>query len=293
MEAKESRADELTRAIIQIVTEHPNIQDTELKQQLEFSSSGLKFVSDHERAEIVNRLLTTKTLKIVSLGSIGSDGEAFGLVYQDPEELAKLRTLDEHDRIVLEIIKDSRERGLSTKEIKTKSNLLDIKKPLTILEKQGLIHSMKIKDRRNAKIYFDIHIRPSDSVTGGWFYDNGNVHEELIDEIKGAIIDKLANESDTLSFEQLYKRLRTVELSLDVMEEHVKSVLNVLILEDEVEEVVTGALTRSFSYRVSKNKMAFLNNAFTDIPCIECPVFAECHAKGQINPVSCIYFDEW
>lgn len=108
-----------------------------------------------------------------------------------PRHAAKaIRTLTEDDRMLYTHVEESREGGIWVKEIKKRANLPPnlVQKALDKLEKRHLIKSIKTVKSPVQKTYMLWHLAPSDDVTGGSFFDAGDLDESLIEELSNLIV---------------------------------------------------------------------------------------------------------
>lgn len=100
-----------------------------------------------------------------------------GLVYRafQKEEVDIILSLEGDEKIVYQCIKGSGNRGIWTRDLKTRTNLHQtvITKVLRSLDNRRLIKSIKSVKNSTRKVYMLYNLEPSIEVTGGpWFSEN-------------------------------------------------------------------------------------------------------------------------
>jgi DNA-directed RNA polymerase III subunit RPC6 len=107
-------------------------------------------------------------------------------------EIAKLlRTLTRDEYMVYEIIEEAYESGIWIKNIKKRSGINDgksMEKLVAKLTRTSLIKTVKNVKAPAQKTYMLYHLAPSDDVTGGSFYDAGDLDENLVDTLSNVIV---------------------------------------------------------------------------------------------------------
>ncbi len=109
-----------------------------------------------------------------------------------PRKVAsQVRSLGADERMVFEVIEASYEEGIWIRTIKNKTGIKDthsLDKLVAKLQRQKLIKSIKNVKAMTQKTYMLSYLAPSDTVTGGSFYDAGVLDESLVDEVSNIII---------------------------------------------------------------------------------------------------------
>ena len=107
-------------------------------------------------------------------------------------DIAKqLRPLQKDELIVYEVIEEAYESGIWIKNIRKRSGISDNKgmdKLVAKLQRLSLIKSVKNVKAPAQKTYMLYHLAPSDEVTGGSFYDAGDLDESLVEELSNLIV---------------------------------------------------------------------------------------------------------
>ena len=107
-------------------------------------------------------------------------------------EIAKLlRTLTRDEYMIYEIIEEAYESGIWIKNIKKRSGINDgksMEKLISKLTRCNLIKTVKNVKAPAQKTYMLYHLAPSDDVTGGSFYDAGDLDQSLVDTLSNIIV---------------------------------------------------------------------------------------------------------
>ena len=108
------------------------------------------------------------------------------------ESIAKtLRGLTRDECMVYEIIENTYMSGIWIKNIKKRSGINDgksMEKLIAKLVRLSLIKTVKNVKAPAQKTYMLFNLAPSDDVTGGSFYDQGDLDESLVDQLSNVIV---------------------------------------------------------------------------------------------------------
>ena len=98
------------------------------------------------------------------------------------QQIPRYQDLTQDERIVYSQIESAHTDGTWTKLIRARTNLHDTvtKRCIKSLENKGLIKRFKSSKNSNGICYVLTHLRPSESVTGGAFYQDGEADEDLV-----------------------------------------------------------------------------------------------------------------
>lgn len=128
-----------------------------------------------QRAQIINKLL--------SQGYFDLFKQAGLLFYRlkDPTKLAKCA--DNEEKIVYRIIEEAGNKGIWTRDIRFKSNLMhtQLQKILKSLETKKFIKVVKPVAASKKKVYMLYNLEPDESVTGGAWYQDQDFETEFVD----------------------------------------------------------------------------------------------------------------
>ena len=208
--------------------------------------------------------------------------------------------LDPDERIVYMCIKGSDNRGIWTKDLKTRTNLHQtvLNKVLKSLEtSKKLIKSVRNVKNPTRKVYMLIGLNPSAEITGGPWFSETELDVEFINELCRVILRFIVSKSFSSDAEKLmpvshaqYPNLSQIHefiissgiTSTELGFEDVRMLLNRLIYDGEIEKIV-GIQNRAinddsddedgdlFVFRALKNDN--VESSLASIPCGSCPVF--------------------
>lgn len=132
----------------------------------------------HEIAKQLNTLLKNKDIEILNEGNT--------LVYKKSTNLA------DEERLILQLITQSEGKGLWLRELKLKSNIPQnlIVKLLKSMESKCMIRSLKSL-KGNKKIYILFDDVPADEITGGVWFNEGDVDIEFVEQIRKVVFEFL------------------------------------------------------------------------------------------------------
>ena len=149
-------------------------------------SKVLQAVASVEKLLPLIARLTKESLVITHKTSTGSSWA------MRPRKVANdIRSLGKDERMVFEVIEASHEEGAWIRQIKNKTGLKDthsLEKLVAKLVRQKLVKSIKNVKAMHQKTYMLAYLAPSDTITGGSFYDAGVLDESLVDEVGNIII---------------------------------------------------------------------------------------------------------
>lgn len=195
-------------------------------------------------------------------------------------------------------IKGSDNRGIWTKDLKTKTNLHQtvLNKILKSLEvSKKLIKSVRNVKNPTRKVYMLIGLNPSTEITGGPWFSETELDVEFINELCRVCLRFIVSLSFSSDSEKLcssnfqYPTLTQVHefvvssgiTSTELGFEDVKMLLNRLIFDGEIERII-GTQNSSiyddfdnddsdvFVYRAIKSESC--NSSLASLPCGSCPV---------------------
>ena len=266
-----------------------------------------------DRAVAINRLLSQRKLQIFK------DGDA--LVYKEvkQDEAVKFKGLSSEDLLVYQIIQQSGNTGIWTKELKQKSNLpqTQIGKIFKSLEARKLIKAVKHVAQQNRKVYMLYELEPSREITGGAWYTEHEYDAEFIHVLREQCV-KFILARGKVTLEDVCDFVKQTKLShVELGQEEVLQIVNTLVYDgkvdaheelevdkerdpddpagehggdddddlDYMENVIV--VYRPASLPIPKS------SAFTAVPCGVCPVFQECAPGGLVSPETCQYMEDW
>lgn len=231
----------------------------------------------------------------------------------------RVSQLDPDEKIVYMCIKGADNRGIWTKDLKTRTNLHQtvLNKVLKSLEvTKKLIKSVRNVKNPTRKVYMLIGLDPSTEITGGPWFSESELDVEFINELCRVCLRFIASKSFSSKPGHLravgfssYPTLSDVHefivssgiTSTDLGVEDVRMLLNRLVFDGEIERIV-GVQGHAvddddeddgdiFVYRAIKNDT--LSSSLASIPCGSCPVADLCSERAPISPANCEYYKQW
>jgi len=102
----------------------------------------------------------------------------------------QIRNLNSVERTLYEYVEDAHTQGIWLKDLKKRSGIEEAKvqKAMGKLEAGRLVKVIKNVKAPAQKTYMLFHLVPSDDVTGGSFFDAGDLDESLIEEVGNLIV---------------------------------------------------------------------------------------------------------
>jgi len=239
------------------------------------------------KAAAINSLLQQQRLQIFK----SPDGS---LVYKEikVEDAAKFKGLGPQEMLVYQLIKQTGNKGMWTKDMKFQSNLQQpqITKILKTLEGRNLVKSVRSVTGGNKKVYMLYELEPSRELTGGAWYTEQKFDSEFIEALREACSQFIHKQGDVTLGDVVEFIHSRGFVKVDLREEDVLSVINSLVYDGRIDSVDDEDDVEHFRPAMLKIPR---QSAFTSIPCGVCPVFAQCRPDGPISPAKCIYFDKW
>eukprot|EP00397_Hematodinium_sp_SG-2012_P040754 GEMP01044716.1.p1 GENE.GEMP01044716.1~~GEMP01044716.1.p1 ORF type:complete len:293 (-),score=46.40 GEMP01044716.1:873-1751(-) len=230
--------------------------------------------------EAANRLLTEGRINVFTT----PDNKIMCRIISQHE---KYKSLSEQDKLVLDRIKDSADKGLSAKDIAHKTNLATkvVNRCTALLEKKDLIKPVKSIQSKRGKLWMLFDVTPSKEIAGGSWYKDGEIDWEKIRQMREEILRMLKQRVEPQTAESL-------SASYDRDESDVQRILNVLELDGEIS--ATGDTWKT-KYKI-RNEADILFQC-GDMPCFSCPVRKQCTPKpagpNVPTPRNCEYFTKW
>lgn len=262
-------------------------------------ATKISHIPVNDRAQAINALLAGRKLQIFK------DGDTIVYKLVNTTEAVKFRGLASEDLLVYQIIQQSGNSGIWTKELKQRSNLpqAQITKIFKSLEARKLIKAVKSVSQQNRKVYMLFELEPSREITGGAWYTEHEYDAEFINVLREQC-EKFIVAQGKVTLDQVSDFVEKTKLShVELGKEEVLQIVNTLVYDGKVDEIKDesqddgmGKADEDFQPITFYTRAALPvpeSNAYTDIPCGVCPVINECRPDGLINPSSCEYMTAW
>ncbi|XP_013067166.1 DNA-directed RNA polymerase III subunit RPC6-like [Biomphalaria glabrata] len=294
--------------IIELCGQNPKgISDDVIKQAIPQSDI-------QQRVIAVNRLLSTNRLELLKSGT--------KILYRlkDPDSANQVKGADTEEKVVFQIIKDSQNKGIWTRDIRIKSNLKNIQvlnKILKNLESKKLIKAVKSVNASKKKVYMLYNLEPDQSVTGGPWYSASEFESEFVEILNAQahkFLQQRALDANKVYPEEPWTRLQASYATADDVLKYItnlgiskvnltvkdmEAILDTLIFDGKAELSARTTGTASQTTGDSSVKIYRAVRPLTDTsgfvrtPCGVCPVITRCTLDGLISPKTCIYLKDW
>ncbi|KAL7275086.1 34-kDa subunit of RNA polymerase III (C) [Rhizina undulata] len=256
--------------------------------------------------QVINELLSSRSFTALKQGN----HTVFRVLAKDFAD--KVKNMSGDEEILYGYIAEAAREGIWTRTLKLKSKMHNttMTKALKALEGKKCVKSIKSVKYPTRKIYMLYELTPSIDQTGGPWFTDSELDKDFINALLTAMTRYVTSRSfpritggsngaaaavasfppnytgyPTLNHIYLWVKnsnLATVELA----EADIKSLLDVLVYDGQIERVVGGTAYRAVRIPESIN-------GFTDSPCGRCPVFSLCKEGGPVSASNCKYFEDW
>mmetsp|Transcript_7062 Transcript_7062/g.23398 ORF Transcript_7062/g.23398 Transcript_7062/m.23398 type:complete len:287 (+) Transcript_7062:1175-2035(+) len=243
------------------------------------------------RVASLNALLAKRRVNLFK------DGDELVYKLVTNEEAARFKNLSAEEALVFQLIQQSADMGIWTKDLKQRSNLQQpqITSCLRQLEKRKLVKAVKSVTNKNRKLYMLFDVEPSREVTGGAWYTEHEFDSEFIDGLRQACLQYITDHSETGATLDLLCKVCANVSNVALKQDEVLQIVNTLVYDGTVdvseqedeEAMCTGTLVYKPAALAPPDY-----SYFTNVPCGVCPVFNDCSDDGLITPRTCTYFDQ-
>ncbi|KAF4664621.1 DNA-directed RNA polymerase III subunit RPC6 [Perkinsus chesapeaki] len=204
-----------------------------------------------------------------------------------PAEIAqKLRGLDQTFRMIYKLIKMAGTQGIWNKDLATRANMEhriasgSVTKICSQLEARRLIKKVTSVQHKSRKVWMLYELEPSKEVSGGNWYRDGRLDTDLIERLRQCCLDYITNQNRAVTCEDVHRYVVSQGVShITHSVEEIGDVLRSLEL-DRVIMVVPSTAGEAIAKQCYVARPANLGLDYTtriiDVPCIACPVSAEC-----------------
>jgi DNA-directed RNA polymerase III subunit RPC6 len=256
----------------------------------------------NERLEILNSLMAKRRIFTMQ----NKKKELF-FMFRSAEDASKYKHMDQMQILIYEVVLESGNKGINTREIKqkTKKTTDNINKYLGILEKQGVIKTIKSVQAkaRRGKWWIGSEIEPAIEVVGNIWYTDGEFDESLVQTVSDKCLQYIEKKGQA-SLKEISIYIRTLSIfQQQITDKEIQDILNILLFDNKIELVsqsdhlVADSQSNSsnvqshYIYRASKNYIPSM--FYLETPCAHCPLQKDCKPQGLINPKECQYIKTW
>ncbi len=276
-------------------------------------------VDTARRMKALQRLLSQGKLDV--LRSSSKQGSASILLYRlksNSSASSITKGFEREERLVYQIIEDSGNKGIWTRDIRIKSNLsqTDVSKILKKLESKQLIKPVKSVQASKKRVYMLFDLTPDETLTGGAWYSDQEFESEFVEVLNQHCLKFLqqkafkarASHSDPISqasaslcsTKEVCKYITELGISkVKLTVDDIRMILDTLIYDGKAEvQIMLSQQDRGGEgsdlqrlYRVTRAVLQ--DTGFSRIPCGVCPVINQCCDGGAVSPATCVYMKEW
>lgn len=282
--------DTLKKQFLKFLSKQEKFDQNDLKEQ--FGGSTRELLPFLQSLVHSQRIQTCKN----------HDGSLFWKV-NTKNHAKKFQGLQSEHMLVLQEVKKSSEKGISSRvlKIRTKLPAITINKVLKILETRQLIKSIRSIAAKRQKLYFDIDTVPDAKHSGGIWYDSeGQFDEEFVNFVCKWTV-AVIKQHGSLHIKELSEKIKKSNISkVSIKQSDFIRIIDKLKFENEIEEYIDlNVINRkSADIDLTTIKWKVVNKletprSLTMFPCGVCPVKDKCTDGGVISPSTCVYMDDW
>jgi DNA-binding MarR family transcriptional regulator len=188
----------------------------------------------------INKLMGQGLIKAIPAGPPGSK-----VIYQavDPNMAKKMHGLADDQLMVLQKIEDTQTEGAWSRSLQSQTRLSApvVSKITKELLRRNLIKEVKSVQHRNRKVFMKFDLNPSEKLSGGRWYHNGEWDYEMVSWMTRICRDRMAESDeqpvctrDIFEYVMQNPAPRRVQLSLD----HVEDIMRALELDEEIVSII-------------------------------------------------------
>ncbi|XP_075504018.1 uncharacterized protein LOC142541362 isoform X1 [Primulina tabacum] len=209
------------------------------------------------------------------------------------------------ERAILNSIKSKKDLGIWVRDIKLDTKLTDnvVNKSLKSLIAKKLVKEVVNIQNKGKKHYMAVEFEPCKEISGGDWYIDGNLDNELINVLQRLCLRyMLAQRVATL--QGVHNELKkNPVVNFELSAQQTAETLNSMVLDDEIIEVKSTGLGDYHSipmgticYRAASGAGAAKGSkvgVFASTPCGACPRISICTPDGVVSPSNCVYYTKW
>ncbi|KAK6122122.1 hypothetical protein DH2020_044132 [Rehmannia glutinosa] len=217
----------------------------------------------------------------------------------------QLPGLVDAEHAILNLIKSKKDLGIWTREIKLETKLADnvVTKSVKSLLAKGLIKEVVNIQNKAKKTYMAVEFEPSKEISGGEWYNNGELDKQLIDALK-LVCFRYMRMQKVATLEGVHNEIKkNGVVTFDISSQQIGEILNSMVLDNDIIEVKSTGLGDYYSIPIGKTCYRVAGGAgvakgprmgaFATIPCGACPRISFCTSDGVISPSTCVYYTKW
>ncbi|KAL9676273.1 hypothetical protein QQ045_004486 [Rhodiola kirilowii] len=212
--------------------------------------------------------------------------------------------LDGQVKTIYELIKSRGEKGIWIKDIRLATNIQQdtvVKKCLMMLIGRKQVKEVADFQNKGKKTYMAVEFKPSNELTGGYFYEKGKLDKDRIEDLNRLCMEAVSKMGGVGRKEDITNEVnRRGGQEYEIPSAEIEKLVDNLWLSDElIRTKSTGEgefiiiPKGDVCYKLPRKNMVPNTSAFASIPCGVCPHMSICTPDGLVSPSNCVYFDKW
>ncbi|KAJ6826551.1 DNA-directed RNA polymerase III subunit RPC6 [Iris pallida] len=219
-----------------------------------------------------------------------------------PDSKPTLPRLLEPEQKIYDLIESKKDMGMLAPDLKRQADLSThiFNKALKALQAKNYIKEVASAHNKRKKLYMSKRFEPSDAVTGGAMYEDGNLDADFVDALRKLCLKHLKSRS-IATLEEMWEYCRESPVLPEGCKlQQVSEIVRSMVQLKEVEELKSSGVREfvrvpagTVCYRSLKRSSAACAVRLSSIPCLICPRIDDCTPDGVISPVTCEYYNKW
>ncbi|XP_011003009.1 PREDICTED: DNA-directed RNA polymerase III subunit RPC6-like isoform X1 [Populus euphratica] len=222
-----------------------------------------------------------------------------------PEVNSPAQSLNEHERLLYDVIRSKQDIGIWTRDMKKEAKLPDnvVNKSLKALQVKKLIKEVVNIQNKGRKHFMATEFEPSKEISGGAWYLEGSLDTEFIESLK-QLCKRQIERSGVATLEAVTDSINSYPaFNVDVTKQQIEEILRTLILDNVIMEVKSNGMGEFASIPFGEVCYKYVSKgglggepkagALASIPCGVCPRISQCTPDGIISPKTCVYYQKW
>ncbi|CAN0928068.1 Probable DNA-directed RNA polymerase III subunit rpc6 [Linum grandiflorum] len=212
-----------------------------------------------------------------------------------------------NDEIIYNLIHEKAESGIAKFSLnRTNIPTAAINKILKKLIERNLIKLVQNVKNKGTNMYIASEFKPSDELTGGQWYSDGNLDVEFIKFLKDSCL-RVVRKEKVATLESVVNFMKSSGMfKVEVTKKQFEEILKALVLDDALLELKSTGVEEFASIPVGKvcykaaaaggkrsSAVESRLGAMASVPCGVCPRIGSCTPDGVISPKTCVYFQKW
>ncbi|CAD7938293.1 unnamed protein product [Amoebophrya sp. A25] len=146
----------------------------------------------------INFLLKQQRIAAHSVPNPATGGKTSKFSLVNEETSARLKSLAPEQKNVYQLIMDSKDQGIQTKDLQRKTSLplAHVKQICLKLKEREMVRDIKPVHSKRTAVWIGWNVTPSKDIAGGLWYQNGELQEAQIENYRTAALQVLSARPD-------------------------------------------------------------------------------------------------